>query len=36
MAVSEGDLESALFAAMAEPKFQKFLQSHVELKGYYE
>tara|TARA_B100001142_G_scaffold135781_1_gene137221 strand:+ start:1615 stop:2655 length:1041 start_codon:yes stop_codon:yes gene_type:complete len=36
MAVSEGDLESALFAAMNEPKFQKFLQSHVELKGLYE
>tara|TARA_B110000483_G_scaffold160401_1_gene190218 strand:+ start:765 stop:1805 length:1041 start_codon:yes stop_codon:yes gene_type:complete len=36
MAVSEGDLESALFLALGEPKFQKFLQSHVELKGTYE
>tara|TARA_B100001564_G_scaffold359209_1_gene380152 strand:- start:1279 stop:2322 length:1044 start_codon:yes stop_codon:yes gene_type:complete len=36
MAVSEGDLESALFLALGEPKFQKFLQSHVELKGAYE
>lgn len=36
MAVSEGDLEAALLMALAEPHFQKFIQTNVELKGTYE
>lgn len=36
MAVSEGDLEAAMFQALTEPNFQKFIQKNVELKGTYE